>query len=134
MPTGRVIAKRLSARHIIVTLFSLSVYIYTYKCASRLGMLPVTPKTTNHTSNHMCVGILKLFKHINTLQLFSTQSYLRLCKFNHGIFIHQTAKVRYNDACNGQTKSVYWPLIGASLSEPHTSETFVGSSFYEYKR
>ena len=38
------IAERLSTRHIIVTLFSLSVYI----CASRLGMLPVTPKTTNH--------------------------------------------------------------------------------------
>ena len=25
-------------------------------------------------------------------------------------------------------------LIGASLSEPHTSESFVGSSFYEFKR
>ena len=25
-------------------------------------------------------------------------------------------------------------IIGASLSEPHTSETFVGSSFYEYRR
>ena len=25
-------------------------------------------------------------------------------------------------------------VIGASLSEPHTSKTFVGSSFYEYKR
>ena len=25
-------------------------------------------------------------------------------------------------------------IIGASLSEPHNSETFVGSSFYEYKR
>ena len=69
-----IIAERLSARHIIATLFSLSVYIYIYKCASRLGMLPVTPKTTNHTGynrNHMCVGILKPFKHINTLQSFS---------------------------------------------------------------
>ena len=25
-------------------------------------------------------------------------------------------------------------LIGASLSEPYTSESFVGSSFYEFKR
>ena len=31
-------------------------------------------------------------------------------------------------------KSVNNTIIGASLSEPHTSETFVGSSFYEYKR
>ena len=29
-----VIAERLSARHIIVTLFSLSVYIYIYKCVT----------------------------------------------------------------------------------------------------
>ena len=65
-----VIAERLSARHIIGTLFSLSVYIYI--CASRLGMLPVTPKATNHTGynrSHMCVGILKPFKHINTLRV-----------------------------------------------------------------
>ena len=25
-------------------------------------------------------------------------------------------------------------IIGASLSEPHTSDSFVGSSFYEYMR
>ena len=25
-------------------------------------------------------------------------------------------------------------VIGASLSEPHTSDSFVGSSFYEYMR
>ena len=71
MHAYQLVAECLSTRHIIVTLFSLSVYIYIYIyiyiCASRLGMLPVTPKTTYHTGynrNHMFVGILKPFKHI----------------------------------------------------------------------
>ena len=35
-----------------------------------------------------------------------------------------------SDCCNNFSN---WTLIGASLSELHTSGSFVGSSFYEYK-
>ena len=36
----------------------------------------------------------------------------------------------------GRCQQAHWvaTIIGASLSEPHTSESFVGSSFYEYMR
>ena len=105
-----IIAECLSTRHIIVTLFSLSVYIYI--CASRLGMLPVTPKTTNHTGynrNHMFVGRSRLSTstHYNRLARKATCASVSLTMASSS-----TEQPRCGptlNACNG--KSVYWPLI-----------------------
>ena len=78
--------------------------------ASCLGML--TLKTTNHTGwaanrNHMCVSILKPFKHTTHYNCLVHKATSSVSVIMHSIFIHRPAKVRANDVCNGHTKSVY---------------------------
>ena len=87
--------------------------------------------------------------YVNSIHADTTKLWTSAGQYQNGIpsgqisqYVTRSAKTRHNDAfleidifasvCFMYLK-LCSVLIGASLSEPHTSETFVGSSFYEYK-